>query len=71
MLTLSAATLPTTIECCESNLKLDKRVTRFVLLIGATCNMDGSAIFFPIVVLFVEQIEPSIQLGIGEKILTV
>ena len=66
----SAATLPTTIECCESKVKIDKRVTRFVLPIGATCNMDGAAIYYAIVVLFVEQIEPNVQLGIGDKILT-
>ncbi len=32
--------------------------------------MDGSAVYYAIVVLFVEQIEPNVQLGIGEKILT-
>ena len=66
----SAATLPTTIECCESKVKIDKRVTRFVLPIGASCNMDGAAVYYAIVVLFVEQIEPNVQLGIGDKILT-
>jgi Na+/H+-dicarboxylate symporter len=40
------------------------------LPIGATCNMDGAAIYYAIVVLFVEQIEPNVQLGIGDKILT-
>lgn len=67
----SAATLPTTIECCESEVKIDKRVTRFVLPIGATCNMDGAALYYAIVVLFVEQMEPNIQLRIGERIATV
>ncbi|CAB4025146.1 sodium:dicarboxylate symporter [Paramuricea clavata] len=33
--------------------------------------MDGSAIYYAIVVLFVEQIEPNVQLGIGDKILTI
>ncbi|XP_028406937.1 excitatory amino acid transporter 1-like [Dendronephthya gigantea] len=67
----SAATLPTTIECCESKVKIDKRVTRFVLPIGATCNMDGAALYYAIVVLFVEQMEPNVQLEIGERIMTV
>ena len=66
----SAATLPTTIECCESRAKIDKRVTRFVLPIGATCNMDGAAVYFAIVVLFIEQVEPNVELGIGDKIMT-
>ena len=32
--------------------------------------MDGAAVYYAIVVLFVEQIEPNVQLGIGDKILT-
>jgi Na+/H+-dicarboxylate symporter len=35
----SAASLPVTFRCLEENLKLDRRVTRFVLPIGATVNM--------------------------------
>ena len=66
----SAATLPTTIECCESKVKIDESATRFVLPIGASCNMDATAVYYAVVVLFVEQIEPTVQLGIGEKILT-
>lgn len=36
---ISAASLPVTFRCLEETLKLDKRVTRFVLPIGATVNM--------------------------------
>jgi Na+/H+-dicarboxylate symporter len=36
---ISAASLPVTFRCLEENLKLDRRVTRFVLPIGATVNM--------------------------------
>ena len=32
--------------------------------------MDGAAIYYAIVVLFIEQIEPNVELGIGNKILT-
>uniref|UniRef100_A0A915M0R5 Amino acid transporter n=2 Tax=Meloidogyne incognita group TaxID=654580 RepID=A0A915M0R5_MELJA len=39
----SAATLPATFRCLEQNLGIDKRVTRFVLPVGATINMDGTA----------------------------
>ncbi len=36
---ISAASLPVTFRCLEETLKLDRRVTRFVLPIGATVNM--------------------------------
>lgn len=41
----SAATLPVTFKCLEDNLGVDKRVTRFVLPVGATVNMDGTALY--------------------------
>ncbi len=41
----SAATLPVTMASAENNLRLDKRVTRFVLPICTTINMNGCAAF--------------------------
>src|SRR5690606_8592815 len=38
----SAATLPVTMECVEQNLGVDKKISSFVLPIGATVNMDGT-----------------------------
>lgn len=35
----SSATLPMTFRCLEENLNVDRRVTRFVLPVGATINM--------------------------------
>lgn len=61
----SAATLPVTFRCLEENLKIDKRVTRFVLPIGATVNMDGVALHEPIVTLFIAQVN-QITLGVGD-----
>ena len=52
----SAATLPTTIRCVEENNNVDPRISRFVLPLGATLNMDGLAIDRVVVALFVAQL---------------
>ncbi|XP_071115460.1 excitatory amino acid transporter 3-like [Haliotis cracherodii] len=52
----SAATLPVTIECCEKNLKIDRTISRFVLPIGATINMDGAAIFQVVTPVYIAQL---------------
>lgn len=41
----SSATLPMTFKCLEENLGIDKRVTRFVLPVGATINMVCTKMF--------------------------
>ena len=51
----SAATLPVTIECVENNLKVPKKVTDFVLPIGATVNMDGTSLYQAVAVIFLAQ----------------
>ncbi len=51
----SAATLPVTLECVEENLKVDKKVTSFVLPIGATINMDGTSLYQAVAVVFLAQ----------------
>ncbi|MGW8200930.1 dicarboxylate/amino acid:cation symporter [Sphingomonas bisphenolicum] len=51
----SNATLPTAIRVAEDNLRLPRRISRFVLTIGATANQNGTAMFEGITVLFLAQ----------------
>jgi Na+/H+-dicarboxylate symporter len=51
----SAGTLPVTIKSAEDNLGVSKRVSSFVLPLGATVNMDGTAMYQGICALFVAQ----------------
>ncbi|CAF1204423.1 unnamed protein product [Adineta ricciae] len=64
----SAASLPVTFRCLEETLKLDRRVTRFVLPIGATVNMDGTALYEAVAPVFLAQLIGR-QLGIGQLII--
>lgn len=52
----SAATLPVTMECVENNLGVEKKITGFVLPIGATVNMDGTSMYQAIAVVFLAQL---------------
>lgn len=51
----SSATLPTTLKIAEENLGIPKRVGRFVCTLGATANMNGTALFEGVTVLFLAQ----------------
>ena len=51
----SAATLPVTMQCVNKNLGVSKKVTDFVLPIGATVNMDGTSLYQAIAVVFLAQ----------------
>ncbi|KAI5619712.1 solute carrier family 1 (glutamate transporter), member 9 [Silurus asotus] len=61
----SAGTLPVTFRCLEENLNIDKRVTRFVLPIGATINMDGTALYEAVAAIFIAQMN-GIELDGGQ-----
>ncbi|HRJ15094.1 MAG TPA: dicarboxylate/amino acid:cation symporter, partial [Saprospiraceae bacterium] len=52
----SAATLPVSMECVRDNLGVSKNVTNFVLPIGATVNMDGTAMYQAVAVVFLAQL---------------
>lgn len=43
----SAATLPVSLKCAEDSGRIPRSIARFVLPLGGTINMDGSAIYFP------------------------
>jgi len=52
----SSATLPVTLQCVQENLGVKKTVASSVLPLGATINMDGTALYLGIVALFAAQI---------------
>ncbi len=64
----SSATLPVTIECAEVNNAVSRRASLFVLPIGATVNMDGTAMYEAIAAIFIAQMI-GIQLGFSEQII--
>ncbi|QTD41337.1 dicarboxylate/amino acid:cation symporter [Sporosarcina sp. Te-1] len=51
----SAGTLPVTIKNTNENLGVPKKITSFVLPLGATINMDGTAIYQGVAVIFIAQ----------------
>ena len=52
----SSATLPVTMECVEKNAGVSPRIAGFTLPLGATVNMDGTALYECAVVLFIAQL---------------
>merc|ERR1712029_1297009 len=63
----SSATLPVTIEALEQKNNIDPRITRFVLPIGATINMDGTALYEAVAAIFIAQVR-NIQLDAGQVV---
>ncbi len=51
----SGATLPVTMECCEEKLGVSEEVSSFVLPLGATINMDGTALYQGVAAVFIAQ----------------
>ncbi|XP_034015669.1 solute carrier family 1 member 8b [Thalassophryne amazonica] len=52
----SSATLPITMKCLLENCGVDRQIARFVLPVGATINMDGTALYEAVAAIFIAQI---------------
>ena len=52
----SGATLPVTMEVAEKNLGVSEEVSSFVLPLGATINMDGTALYQAVAAVFIAQV---------------
>lgn len=66
----SAAALPLSLECAQERAGISKRVASFTLPLGATINMDGTALYECAVVLFIAQIY-GVELSIASQALVV
>ena len=64
----SSATLPVTIECAEQRNKVSRKASLFVLPLGATVNMDGTALYEAVAALFIAQLF-GIELGFGQQVI--
>ena len=66
----SNATLPVTMETAEEKIGISKPVSSFVLPLGATINMDGTALYQAVAVMFIAQIY-GIDIGVTEQLVVV
>lgn len=64
----SSATLPITMELVAEKNKVDPRAASFVLPLGATINMDGTAMYEAVAAIFIAQIY-GIDLGLGQQMI--
>lgn len=63
----SAATLPVTMECAAEG-GVDRRAVKFVLPLGVTLNMDGTALYEAVAVMFIAQ-AMQIPMGVTEQVI--
>jgi len=63
----SAATLPVTMECVEDNLGVKNEVASFVLPLGATINLDGTALYQAVATVFIAQ-ALGMELGLAAQL---
>lgn len=63
----SSATLPLSMECVEKNIGISNRVSSFVLPLGATVNMNGTALYECVAAIFIAQ-SYGIELSFGTQL---
>jgi len=66
----SAATLPVNMKCTEENLGVPKSISSFVLPLGATINMDGTALYQGVCALFIANVF-GLELTLSQQFLIV
>lgn len=66
----SNATIPVNLETCESKLGVSKSVSSFTIPLGATINMDGTAIMQGVAAIFISQIY-GVNLSIQQQIMII
>jgi Na+/H+-dicarboxylate symporter len=66
----SSATLPVTLDCLEKKAGVSNRIGSFVLPLGATVNMDGTALYECVAAMFIAQAY-GIELGVGVQFVIV
>jgi Na+/H+-dicarboxylate symporter len=63
----SSATLPVTMECAEDKIGVSKEISSFVLPLGATINMNGTALYQGVTAIFIAQVY-GMDLGLGDQL---
>ncbi|QKY68773.1 dicarboxylate/amino acid:cation symporter [Lentibacillus sp. CBA3610] len=66
----SSGTLPVTIKSSEDNLGVSKKISSFILPLGATVNMDGTSLYLSVAALFTAQAY-GIELSIGQILMII
>ncbi len=66
----SSATLPITMECAEENLGVPREISSFALPLGATINMDGTALYQGVAAVFIAQVY-GMDLSLGQQLTVV
>ncbi|NBU58469.1 MAG: dicarboxylate/amino acid:cation symporter [Betaproteobacteria bacterium] len=64
----SAATMPVTLRSADHDLRIDPAVSRFVIPLGTTVNMDGTALYEAAAALFVAQLA-GIELSLAQQVI--